>query len=279
MKQFLCFISACLAALLAAHPDIARSAEVPDARYQHRVTGLFSPCQPEVLVSTFTSTVNTWLRRHKATLVSRQDGLVSMKARYKFPQDIHLLIENERFTIVVHPSAGTDVKAEKATSVSEHLATGILSRMQPELLKIPSVICSPFVSEDHLTYQGTGDSVVSGQAFLRQNGGGVVTCAGSQVMLLPATPYFREVIALSRRDRPMPSLPGDALAFTKSTTCDAQGNFRFSNVPNNRWIVVTLVSWNVAHVEQGGLLSSEVETSGAQPMEILLTDRHRVSGI
>lgn len=34
-----------------------------------------------------------------------------------------------------------------------------------------------------------GSSTIQGQAFLRQAGGGVVTCAGEEVSLLPATPY------------------------------------------------------------------------------------------
>lgn len=37
-----------------------------------------------------------------------------------------------------------------------------------------------------------GKNTVIGNAFLRQNGGGIVTCAGSEVTLIPATEYAKE---------------------------------------------------------------------------------------
>jgi len=43
-------------------------------------------------------------------------------------------------------------------------------------------------------YLQAGDNNVKGQGFLRQQGGGVVTFAGSAVMMLPATSFFREAI-------------------------------------------------------------------------------------
>src|SRR6185295_686938 len=39
-----------------------------------------------------------------------------------------------------------------------------------------------------------GKARISGNAFVRQNGGGVVTCAGSQVSLIPKTDYSAERI-------------------------------------------------------------------------------------
>jgi hypothetical protein len=62
----------------------------------------------------------------------------------------------------------------------------------------PSFDLPSFDAEDHRSFEGSGTATIKGQAFLRQKGGGVVTCAGSDVKLMPATNYFKAAVAQAR---------------------------------------------------------------------------------
>ncbi|MDQ6996926.1 MAG: hypothetical protein Q9M82_05625, partial [Mariprofundus sp.] len=48
---------------------------------------------------------------------------------------------------------------------------------------------------DQNKYVVSGQNTITGQAFLRQQGGGTVTCAGSHVVLFPATPFWKELVS------------------------------------------------------------------------------------
>lgn len=131
-----------------------------------------------------------------------------------------------------------------------------------------------FNPSDHETYSGAGRGAVQGQAFLRQRGGGVVTCAGSQVFLIPSTPYFHQALrSFSSIENAQFSI--NAEQYRKRTTCDAQGNFRFDAIPDGTWLVVTEVRWHVGHNSQGGALKSEVIVSEGGKTEVFLTDANR----
>ena len=98
-----------------------------------------------------------------------------------------------------------------------------------------------------------GPNEIRGQAFLRQRGGGVVTCASSEVTLIPSTSYALERIsniygvttraaqAYRVADEPDPGYLRDI----RTTTCDAQGNFSFSGVADGYYFVTTRVVWEV----------------------------------
>ena len=60
--------------------------------------------------------------------------------------------------------------------------------------KQPMVMHHSFSLADYQDYQKTGQGSISGQAFLKQKGGGIVTCAGNDVFLVPDSGYFRELL-------------------------------------------------------------------------------------
>jgi len=132
-----------------------------------------------------------------------------------------------------------------------------------------------FDYSEHEPYAKPGENGISGQAFLIQQGDSVVTCAGSRVLLLPATSYFREmfwhmIVAGSEPkppETPYPSLKG----MIRRTECDAQGNFSFSEIPDGTWFVLTQV--NAMH---GGVLITEFTLSNRRTIQVLLTDKHLV---
>ena len=132
-----------------------------------------------------------------------------------------------------------------------------------------------FDYSEHEPYSKPGENGISGQAFLTQEGNTVVTCAGSRVLLLPATSYFREmfwhmIVAGSEPDppeNPYPSLK----TMIRRTQCDAQGNFSFSEIPDGTWFVLTQVN-----AKPGAVLITEMTLANSGTVQILLSDKHIV---
>ncbi len=127
---------------------------------------------------------------------------------------------------------------------------------------------------EHEPYAQSGENGISGRAFLREQGESVVTCAGSRVLLLPGTSYFREMIghmvAGSEPEPPETAYPS-LKSMIRRTQCDAQGNFSFLEVPDGAWFVLTQV--NARH---GGVLITEMTLSNHETIQISLTNKHLV---
>jgi hypothetical protein len=157
------------------------------------------------------------------------------------------------------------------------LAYAGCSAREPVRESAPSFVKpqTKFDYSEHEPYAKPGENGISGQAFLRQQGDSVVTCAGSRVLLLPATSYFREAfwhIIIGGSDpeplkTPYPSLK----SMIRRTQCDAQGNFSFAEIPDGTWFILTEVN-----ERNGGVLITEVTLSSRSTIEVLLTDKHLV---
>jgi len=91
----------------------------------------------------------------------------------------------------------------------------------------PVQMQTKFDYEMHKPYVQKGNNTIKGQGFLRQQGGGVVTCAGRDVLLFPATPYFREFITIVNSRKKLITDPVDPAYrdIMKRSQGDAQGNF------------------------------------------------------
>lgn len=141
--------------------------------------------------------------------------------------------------------------------------------------RTPYTMVSTFDEADYLPYTRSGDSSLAGQAFLRQKGGGVVTCAGSTVILFPATAYTREAIfAMARGSQPINThqTEGRLTGAKRESRCDAQGKFAFSGLPSGlSWFVATEVKWQVGYAVQGGALGREM-VIGPGANEVLLAE-------
>lgn len=119
-----------------------------------------------------------------------------------------------------------------------------------------------------------GDNTISGSAFLRQGGGGTVTCAGNDVALkrdlnFLRSPYAEEVNSLSVSVREASAVDPRHHEFESKlaqltasqsmrTSCDVDGKFEFSNLAPGQYKITTKVYWVVANEGQGGLVSSIV---------------------
>lgn len=126
-----------------------------------------------------------------------------------------------------------------------------------------------------------GRNTITGSAVVRQAGGGVVTCAGEQVTLTPATAYANRrvqiVYGAGTIARPYIQVPPfspdvpEYYKFRRTTTCNAQGFFKFENVADGDFILQTPVVWFVNGYTQGGMLLGRVSARGGQVADVTIT--------
>ncbi len=128
-----------------------------------------------------------------------------------------------------------------------------------------------------------GSNTIKGSALIRQQGGGVVTCAGQTVTAIPATSYADERIwatygSYNKGYRPIhlgnvqfENEPFEYRQLTLSTTCDAQGYFKFENVADASFYIVTTINWQAGNTQQGGRLMQKTNVWKGQVKEIVIT--------
>ena len=144
------------------------------------------------------------------------------------------------------------------------------------VVRQPVEIQTKFDYSEHKPYMETGENGLKGQGFLRQQGGGIVTCAGREVLLVPATSFFREAVTAYRLGKNPQFTEKVDPAFKpiiKRSQCDVQGNFAFGNLPAGKWFITTQVSWIVNRNTQGGTLMREVTLSNNETIQVLLTEK------
>lgn len=127
-----------------------------------------------------------------------------------------------------------------------------------------------------------GANTVSGSALIRKNGGGVVTCAGLPVYLIPSGEYadarisaiygntksgFRSV------SKSYKFVPDDKQysTYVIKTMCDAQGQFKFTNVTDGSFYAVTSIVWKSGYSDQGGSLMRAVSLRSGTSEHIVLS--------
>ncbi len=129
----------------------------------------------------------------------------------------------------------------------------------------------------------SGTGTIRGSGVLRQQGGGVVTCAGNDVFLIPATPSVSsELRKIFGGDIGYVANGGGELGGgvfvtpptpNRTAVCDAQGFFTFSDVRPGRWHLMTTITWVVSSATQGGTLLSSTQLAEGARVELVLTTR------
>ncbi len=150
----------------------------------------------------------------------------------------------------------------------------------------PITIMTPFNAEEANLVFKTGKNSIKGSALLRQNNGGVVTCAGRQVSLLAVTAYSNERIfaIYNSNDRGFRRVmfANEKIPFTndnpeyyksaKITTCDAQGYFKFDGIADGSYYLVTSIQWQASqYLLEGGNLMQKVIIQGGETKEVVLS--------
>jgi len=143
-------------------------------------------------------------------------------------------------------------------------------------------IAAPFDETSTSAQLRPGSNSIKGSALFRQQGGGVVTCAGFPIHLFPATSYSRERIAaiygsaeggLSPVYAPQPIFNPDPAAYKtliKETRCDAQGFFKFENLADGDYYIQSGIAWRVGYAVQGGTITSPVTVKNSEIKDIVL---------
>lgn len=141
-----------------------------------------------------------------------------------------------------------------------------------------NVAATPFDAKEVAFIHLDGNNSVRGQAFLRQRGGGIVTCAGRDVWLVPDGSHARDRIkaiygTTQRVAQNITNLePADAeyRRHTRRTLCDAQGNFAFEGLADGRYFVVSTVMWDVGGLPQGGTVMAPVALSNGANKRVII---------
>ena len=108
----------------------------------------------------------------------------------------------------------------------------------------PYQILTPFQADDFQLWKRPGTYTIAGQAFYKQPGGRVMTCAGESVALMPLTGYNMELSKLLQSGKGFPpNYEKRAHAFDKKAMCDGDGRFRFEGLPAMNWLLITRVTW------------------------------------
>lgn len=92
-------------------------------------------------------------------------------------------------------------------------------------------------------YSKSGNSSIEGQAFVRTRRGAVVTAAGLQVALIPATPYTKEIFD---QQFMRPDVDPRLNEYRRVTTADASGHFTFDQIPAGQYYLSCTVYWEDA---------------------------------
>ncbi len=129
-----------------------------------------------------------------------------------------------------------------------------------------------FLPSEYAGFQLNGSGTISGQAFLRKSGGGVVFGAGKPVVLMPVTDYTTEMVEMGlRREIPMDGDPGYYDMLIK-VQADGEGRFTFENVPAGDYWIFCWVRWSVYYPnDQGGAVWKKVSVFEGETSQAILT--------
>lgn len=130
-----------------------------------------------------------------------------------------------------------------------------------------------------------GNNTIRGSALIRQRGGGVVTCAGHEIRLAPATPYSRERVRIAFGSEDGGYFPAFGAApvmfaneppeykqLSRSTICDAQGYFKFDKLASGDFYVNAVITWRVrGYVDEGGSITQRVSVANGETKDIVLS--------
>jgi hypothetical protein len=126
-----------------------------------------------------------------------------------------------------------------------------------------------------------GTGTIKGSALMRQRGGAVVTCAGNDVFLIPATDSgsreLRRIFGSEgyvRRGGDSTMGGGTLVAPPqphRRGMCNAQGFFTFDRVKPGTWYVMTVVVWLAGDSYQGGTLLGTAHLVEGGEAEIVLS--------
>jgi hypothetical protein len=124
-----------------------------------------------------------------------------------------------------------------------------------------------FVEEEYRDYAETGEGLLMGQAFATTRGGDVVHGAGRSVYLTPRTSYAtewweQEVL----RGIELAGADSTAETYFRVTTADAEGRFKFEDLPRGTYYVACWILWETDAPQ--GVCVGEIVTLGEKKRRV-----------
>lgn len=145
----------------------------------------------------------------------------------------------------------------------------------------------PFSADEVAWAAVGGQNTIVGHAVLRTVGGDAKTCAGLPAQLVPFSRYGEERIKIrygstekgyfdARTARPMQPPKREYEQIIRATICDANGQFKFTNLADGIYFLNSQVTWGVptryfTRIEGGGMML-RVEVKGGETKEVILTN-------
>ena len=141
----------------------------------------------------------------------------------------------------------------------------------------PVALKSPFKEPD-FSAATEGTATISGQAFLRTQGGDVKYGAGYVVKFFPATPYFEEwfdnhvVLGLPIAPDDITKIDNLYINYGATTTADSAGNFGPIKVTPGKYLIWCHISWLVTQYQRsGGYAYAKVTVNDGQNVRVVVT--------
>lgn len=138
------------------------------------------------------------------------------------------------------------------------------------------------------SFIGMGRNTITGFALERQRGGGIVTCAGRQIVLVPKTPFSTERImkifgsdslasanTIDYYHITLSPTPEAYLSLVYETIGNANGEFTFLNVKDGTYYLIAEIIWFVNGV-QGTAFMQRITVSGGETKRITLSSPNTV---
>lgn len=150
----------------------------------------------------------------------------------------------------------------------------------------PVGLATTFDPAEVAWFNAPGTNAIRGNAVLRTVGGAIKTCAGLDANLVPVSTYAAERFRKMYGDRDSGLLSATSglsfaatdpryAAASRTTVCNSEGNFAFSELPDGDYYVTAKVIWGVPGryitSYQGGYVMQRVTLKGGETKEIVLT--------
>ena len=146
----------------------------------------------------------------------------------------------------------------------------------------PAASTSAFRTADFAWSTAPGSGRIDGQLSYRPMGK-VHSCAAAGVLLTPDTPWVRSRMNILYSSTEKAVLPADEVrrrtppersqdysSFVRRTTCDAQGRFSFTGLPDGTWYAITVARPVPAGSGPDMAIMRRVTTKGSKVVNISL---------
>lgn len=142
----------------------------------------------------------------------------------------------------------------------------------------------PFKPEDHQAYAGKGTGRVEGAAYVSLPGGKKATCGGNPVMLIPATPYFAEIMTAVQKGEKLAPESQAAFRgvmeqqeqykdFSRKAHCNKHGHFTFTRLPAELWYAVTSIGMKTPQGARVIVVTGSVQAREGQTAKLEMTNK------